>query len=65
MCLSSLKNACEVAGYYKVADSRLSKIYEIWTLSTGIFTTVQYFFLKKSLPVFFRKGHWNMLEQNI
>ena len=29
MCLSPLKNACEVAGYYKVADTRASKIYEI------------------------------------
>ena len=28
-------------GSYKVADTRASKIYEIWTLSTGTFTIIQ------------------------
>ena len=48
----------------EIADIRPSKIYKIWTPSTGIFTATQEIYLKKHFISFFRKRHRNKLKQN-
>ena len=45
--------------FLQVADIRACKIYDIW-----IFKAIQWISFKKSLLVFFRKHHWNMLKRN-
>ena len=47
----------------KDADIRACKIYEIWTLSTGIFREIQWIYFKKSLLVFFQRTSLKYAEK--